>query len=178
MAPQGTDPAVGAHTDVVTGPDAAGEVEAALTALEQADPTVVAPARALVAGLLDTHGEALSRIVAILTESLDDPEPVLRALLIDPQVAEVLVLHGLHPDPPDVRAEAALAAAKDHIGVAAAEAQITSVGGDRLLLDPGGTHVRPEVQRALRRAVADAVPELRVELAEGPTGLRRRLPVL
>lgn len=162
---------------MVNPPDTAEEVEAALAALERADPDVVAPARALVAGLLDTHGEALSRIVAILDEVLDDPGPVLRALLADPRIAEVCILHGLHPDPPEVRAAEALDRARQHVGAMAADARITSIAEGHLWLDPGGGHVRPEVRRALRQAVADAVPELRVELVEGPTGLRRPLPV-
>ena len=79
------------------------DIERLVAEIESAaDPAMRERVRALVAAVLELHAGALARVV-----ELSAPER-LRELAADPTVAGALLLHGLHPDPIDVRARRAL----------------------------------------------------------------------
>ncbi len=130
-----------------------------------------------VAGLAEIYGQALAR-----TLELADPATVER-LLGDELVGHLLALHGIHPEPADVR----LARVVDRLGAALAghggtvelervENAVASVRvsvGGRGAGGPGPAargSSPAEVEEAVRRAVLTAVPELAgvvVELTGG-----------
>jgi hypothetical protein len=92
----------------------------------------------------------------------------------DPLLASLLVLHGLHPQPTDVRVEHTVAALREHFGVSEAELALESIedGVVRLRASPrlgGGSMSLRVAESAVRRAIEEAAPELeRIELVGLP----------
>ncbi len=130
-----------------------------------ADPIVSGQADELVSTMLSLYGAGLERVVELL-----DAEHV-RALADDELVANLLLLHGLHPDDVDTRVQRALDGVRPYLG--------SHAGGIEYLgVDPDGVaHLRLEgscdhcpsssmtVQTTVERAVLDAAPEVeRVEV--------------
>lgn len=143
-------------------------VEELLDALEaDAPPDVLLAVRELVALLLDAHRQGMTALV--------DATHVPPQLLDDPLVVDLLLLHGLHPDPPQLRAERVVAALRDELGAAAAGLRLLRVDDEALEVSlPGVTpSVGNVVLQRLTAGVPDAGPPRIVEL---PT--RRLLPVL
>jgi hypothetical protein len=61
-------------------------------------------ARDAISALSEVYGETLARTVRLAGTA---PDPV-RALAADPLVGHLMALHGLHPDPPQLRVEQAI----------------------------------------------------------------------
>ena len=78
--------------------DRAARIEELVGALQgSADDEARASARELVALVLELHGTAWAKLLALLDG--DSQREALRgALLAEPAIAEILLLHGLHPD--------------------------------------------------------------------------------
>ena len=84
-------------------------VEALLGDLERLDnPVVLGKAEELVAHLVEFYGQALSRIVDILGETVDVDSGLVQRLLQDKVVEGVLILHDLHPQSTEERVQTAL----------------------------------------------------------------------
>jgi hypothetical protein len=123
------------------------------------DPAGRDTARELVEAVLDLHGLALARIMAIVAEA-GEGRALLDRLGADEQVRAVLLLYGLHPEDPAVRLRRALERLQPRLaaaGVTAALARVTArsavvhvTGG------PGAEDIRHEVEQA----VVDAAPDL------------------
>ncbi len=142
------------------------------------DPAVSTRADELVRAVVGLYGGGLSRIVELLDEAQ------VRELAGDPLVAQLLLLHDLHPDDLRTRVQQALDHVRPYLG--------SHAGGiDYLGLDDAGVaHLRLEgscdgcpsssvtVKLAIEQAVLDAAPEIdRVEV-EGmvePTPKPRQL---
>lgn len=73
------------------------------------DPAAREDALQLVQCILDLHGSGIERMMEIVFESGPSGEALLRRLATDPLVANLLLLHGLHPDNLETRASQALA---------------------------------------------------------------------
>jgi hypothetical protein len=79
------------------------EIERTIREIEAtADPNTKAGVRRLVEGILEFHGEALSRILELSGETL------VRTLARDELVAALLLLYGLHPDDFETRVRRAI----------------------------------------------------------------------
>lgn len=117
-----------------------------------------AQATAAVQALVDVYGEALERIVRLAAGSED-------ALVGDPLVAHLLLVHDLHPHRPDVRIRAALAelAPQVRAELSAFEAGVATV---RVTAGPA------EVAEDAVRAAAPEITEVRVEQPR-PSGAAR-----
>jgi hypothetical protein len=118
----------------------------------------------LVSRLTALYGAALGRTL-VHVEETGALGPNLRARLCgDELVGALLALHGLHPDPPLARAEAAVERVRALIGEGAGSVAL-ALGDDGVLtVTLGGTWrtamARAAVDLALRRAIEEAAPEL------------------
>jgi hypothetical protein len=110
----------------------------------------------LVRRMLGLYAEGLARLLAHARAggagaTFDD------LIAGDELVSSLLLLHGLHPQPPAERVSRALAAAKSVLGPRGARAELVAVDG-------GVARVRFEgseaLQHIVRRAIEDAAPEL------------------
>jgi hypothetical protein len=124
----------------------------------------------LVSRLVALYGAALGRTLFLVEEkgALDDE--LRRRLCADELVSAMMALHGMHPDPPLVRAEAAVARVRTLLGDAAGTVALRLDEGGTLAITLGGewrcAMPRAAVDEALRRAVEEAAPELlRIDLA-------------
>jgi hypothetical protein len=131
-----------------------------------ADPATRAVAVDLVRAVMDLHGEALRRMVAMIAES--DPEMMAR-FGADDAVSRALVLHGLHPDAFATRLAGALEKLQQYFDSRGAAIEV-------LEAEPELVHVRVTAKRpgsaaAVRQVVEDAiyeaVPEVGDLLVEG-----------
>jgi Fe-S cluster biogenesis protein NfuA len=120
-----------------------------------------------VAAVVEIYGAALSRAL-LLARS---PE----AFTSDPLLGHLLLVHGLHPDPVDVRVRRALeevgarlgphGASLELLGIAGGMAEVRVTGGGGC-----GTPSSAELDEALREILLAEAPELvRVETVAGDT---------
>lgn len=135
----------------------AGErIEALLAELGRlADASAVATAEELVRALVGLYGEALDRVMAVLTET--DAAEALRRLTDDDLVAGLLVVHDLHPLTAAERIQRALDGVRPKLGV---ELIGVTDGVARLRLTGSGCGCGPDPAELVERAVADAAPEI------------------
>jgi Fe-S cluster biogenesis protein NfuA len=148
----------------------AGErVEALLAELaSHAGPQVAATAEELVRCLVELYGAGLGQIVRIIGE---DPEGngsgprLMDALVADPLVESLLLLHDLHPRDVATRVRQAIDAVMPKLGSHAGQVEFRGVddrGVIQLRLERSGHGCQSSsaaVQAAIEKAVAEAAPE-------------------
>ena len=130
-----------------------------------------AAARELLELVLDLHGLALARVVALVAAAEGGTELV-EQMAADQQVRAVLLLHGLHPEPLEERVERAIERAQPELGgtgcrvslieVRAAVARLRIAGADHLAAI-GASQLRQQIEAAL----IDAAPDLDGIVIEG-----------
>lgn len=127
----------------------------------------------LVRLLMQLYGAGLERMVEIVVEAADGP--TLAALVGDPLVSSLLLMHDLHPLGVEERVEQALESVRPYLGSHAGGVEFLGVD------DAGVAHLRLQgscdgcasstitVTTAIERAIADAAPDVvRVDV-EGVT---------
>lgn len=137
-------------------------VEDLLSQIRSSDPAVAGRAEEVIGLLVDLYGEALARVVEVV-----NPE----ALVDDPLLASLLVLHGLHPDPVDVRIERALDRIRPGLGDKKLDVlTLEEDGGLRLRLSSpldGCPSTIGTVQQTIEDAVSEWAPEVTSVSIEG-----------
>jgi hypothetical protein len=127
---------------------------------------VRARARDIVRAVLDLHGDALKRMMGEVAAGHASPQALVDAFAHDPQIAGVLLLHGLHPLDLESRVRAALAALAPSLQKQFARlAAVTITDGTvRVRLERGAGHggpaaapLRAHVEDAIVAAAPDAV---------------------
>jgi Fe-S cluster biogenesis protein NfuA len=172
---------VSAATTPTATPEALSfDIERQVQQLEAvADPAVRTLAMDLVSSVLQFHAEALERILRILQEESSDSAELLPALERDPLVRSVLLLHGLHSQPIEVRIHRALSEFEPTLEKYGAVAEFVDAGEERarIKLRLEGNHscgsTEETVRSLLERKLAQAAPELAeliIELPEASTG--------
>jgi Fe-S cluster biogenesis protein NfuA len=143
-----------------------------------ADPAIRATAMHLVSSVLQFHGEALAAMLRIMEEKGSNAPELLAALERDPLVRSVLLLHGLHSQPIEVRIDRALSEFEPTLNKYGAEAEVLQAGEEGITIKlrieghscaSTAETVRSLLERQLAQAAPD-VPELIIELPEAPTG--------
>ncbi len=151
--------------------DLSARIDTLLDELEgSAPPATVARVEELVRAVVALYGAGFERLVAMLLEEADG-ESQLRRLVADHVVANLLLLHDLHPDDVRTRIEQALDRVRPYLGSHAGGVAFDGVDAE------GVAHLRLEgscdgcpssaatVQLAIEQAVLDAAPEItRVEV--------------
>jgi Fe-S cluster biogenesis protein NfuA len=161
---------------------AAGErVETLLADLRShAGPQVADTAEELVSCLVELYGSGLAEIVAILARDTEAAPRLMDALIADPLVESLLLLHDLHPLDTGTRVQRALDQVLPQFGSHAPKVTygIDDQGVIHLRLENSGGHgcgAAPEtVQATIEQAVADAAPEaagVAAEVIETPAEL-------
>jgi Fe-S cluster biogenesis protein NfuA len=147
-------------------------IEALLDELSATSDAAAACAEELVASVVTLYGAGLERVVEILGEGPDGPALV-RRLAGDSLVANLMMLHDLHPDDVDTRIQQALDKVRPYLG--SHSGGITYVGVDgagvaQLQLIgscDGCAGSAATVHNAVERAVLEAAPELTGVAVEG-----------
>jgi Fe-S cluster biogenesis protein NfuA/nitrite reductase/ring-hydroxylating ferredoxin subunit len=130
------------------------------------DPSIVAKAEDLVQLLVDLYGAGLERVFEILSEQGPSGEYTMKTLAEDKFLASLLVLHGLHPVPVEVRVHEALEKVRPYLGSHAGGVKLVGIdeeGVVHLTLE-GSCHGCPSstitVKMAIERAIEEAAPEV------------------
>ena len=133
------------------------DLDELLARVEQIPGPAGEPAVEAVAAVVEIYGAALARALT-LAGSAD-------AFTGDPLLGHLLLVHGLHPDPVDVRVRRALdevgarlgphGAGLELLGIAEGTAQVRVAGGGGC-----GSPSPGELEQALREVVLAAAPEL------------------
>ena len=154
---------------MATGHDAqkAGErVEALLAELgSHAGPQVAATAEELVSCLVELYGSGLGEIVRIIGEDAEAAPRLMDALVADPLVESLLLLHDLHPLDVGTRVRQAIDRVRPRLGSHAGQVEFTGVddrGVVKLRLERSGHGCQSSsapVQEAIEQAVTQAAPE-------------------
>jgi Fe-S cluster biogenesis protein NfuA/nitrite reductase/ring-hydroxylating ferredoxin subunit len=140
--------------------DGAGRVEAVLERVEALpDPDARAVATELAQALLDLYGEGLGRMVAQVAER-DDDGALAAAFGRDDVVAELLLLHGLHPVPVAARVRRALDEVRPYLESHGGDVELLGVkdGVARLRLE-GSCNGCPSSSATLRLAIEEAIAQ-------------------
>jgi hypothetical protein len=124
-----------------------------------ADPAARESARELVEAVLDLHGLALARIMAIAAGA--EGGALLDRLAQDEQIKAVLLLYGLHPEDPATRIRRALDGLGSRFAAARVTAELARVSGSAASVRVcGGTDGAEDLRREIEEAVANAAPDL------------------
>jgi Fe-S cluster biogenesis protein NfuA len=146
-------------------------LEARLEALESlADPEARELALESVQMLLELYGEALTRVLRHAAGA--GGEPLMEMLVADEWVAQLLLLHGLHPEDVELRVRRALEEVRPNLGSHGGSVELLRVeGGTAYLRLEGSCHGCPASTLTLRSSIEEAVrrhaPELEGVVAEG-----------
>ncbi|HKT04948.1 MAG TPA: NifU family protein [Rugosimonospora sp.] len=149
------------HPDV----RAAGErVESLLDELRAGrDPHAAEVAEQLVRTLVELYGDGLGRVMRLAAEH--GGPPLLDALVAEPLVESLLLVHDLHPVDLDTRIQRALDRVRPYLGSHAGGVEYLGVDGEGMahLRLAGSCHGCPSsletVRSAIEQAVAEAAPE-------------------
>ena len=131
---------------------------------ESAPPRLAEQVEDLVRALAALYGAGLERVVALSADHGSDA--LLRRLAEDELVGSLLALHDLHPDPVEVRVQAALDRVRPFLGTHAGGVEMLGVDDEgvvRLQLQgtcDGCPSSALPVQGAIEDAVLDAAPEV------------------
>ncbi|OIK00916.1 hypothetical protein BIV25_07310 [Streptomyces sp. MUSC 14] len=155
----------------MAGPDVGGRIAALLDELGRtADPEVRARADELVRTLVEFYGEGLTRVVRLLRNAPPGADPV-AVLVADELVADLLILHDLHPDDTLTRVERALNRVRPYLGSHAGDVEVAGldVAADdgpvlRLRLR-GSCDGCPSSAQTVRWTIEEAVARLAPEIA-------------
>jgi Fe-S cluster biogenesis protein NfuA len=141
--------------------DRVGQVEALLEAVEGLpDPAARETAMELVQALLDVYGEGLARIVAAGNGLVDE-------LARDELVSHLLLLHGLHPVPLEVRVREALDEVRPYLATHGGDVELLGIddGVARLRLK-GSCSGCPSSALTLKHAVEEAITKAAPDVAD------------
>jgi Fe-S cluster biogenesis protein NfuA len=141
--------------------DRVGQVEALLEAVEALpDPAARETAMDLVQALLDVYGEGLARIVAAGNGLVDE-------LAHDELVSHLLLLHGLHPVPLEVRVREGLDEVRPYLEMHGGDVELLGIedGVARLRLK-GSCSGCPSSALTLKHAVEEAITKAAPDVAD------------
>lgn len=147
------------------------------------DHEVTERAEELVAAVVSLYGAALERIVARLADE-PDGDGLVRRVAEDELVANLLMLHELHPDDVTARVQAALDRVRPYLGAHAGGIEFLGVdenGIAQLQLEgscDGCAGSTATVQNAVERAVLDAAPDVVGIHVEGMVAPKPQTPGL
>lgn len=147
------------------------------------DHRVTERAEELVAAVVALYGAGLQRIVTALAERHDADE-VMNRLVDDDLVANLLMLHGLHPDDVGARVQAALDKVRPYLGAHAGGIEFLGVDEDgvaQLRLEgscDGCAGSAATVHDAVERAVLEAAPDVVSVHVEGMVEAKPATPGL
>jgi len=122
-----------------------------------ADPGAREAARELVEAVLDLHGLALARVMALAAA---DSPGLLDRFAQDEQIKAVLLLYGLHPQDPAARIEATLAALRPRFAALGAEVELVRVTATAASVRVTGCGDQEDLRREVEEAIANAAPDL------------------
>ena len=149
-------------------------VEGLITRLGQiGDPVARTTAVEFAGALLDLYSEGLRRTLAIIDRAGEPGHEIYRSLVDDGVVASLLLLHGFYPVDLETRVREALDAVRPYLAPYGGNVELVSLQGGVARLRLSGIGCRPSaptLDRAIRRAVRDAAPDLlglEVDLADG-----------
>jgi len=145
----------------------AGErIEALLAELAaHAGPQVGATAEELVSCLVELYGAGLAKVVQIIGEDTEGGKRLMDALVADPLVESLLLLHDLHPLDVGTRVRQAIEEVTPRLGSHAGQVEFVGVddrGVILLRLQQGGHSCQSSsagVQAAIEQSVTAAAPE-------------------
>jgi hypothetical protein len=150
-------------TETATLEKALHRLETLTAALDHvADPNARETARELLELTLDLHGLALARLTSI-TAGAENGPALTKALIADPHVCAILLLHGLHPLDAKARLREAIERMRpqwdergfrvDLLGVGASSARVS-------VYKNGSAVPTDELRQEIERVLADAAPDL------------------
>jgi len=130
------------------------------------DPEVRAIALELIQSVVELHGAALARMLESISQTRFG-EHALETAIKDDLVASVLLLHGLHPDPIEIRVLRALDKVRPYLHTHGGNVEFVSVdkGTVRIKL-VGSCGTCPSSSITLKNAVEDALYEAAPDIVE------------
>ncbi len=123
------------------------------------DPSARAMAKDLAQSLMDLHGTGLERMLDLIYESGPGGQAMIDSLGQDGLVGSLLLVHGLHPFPLDMRVARALEKVRPYLGSHGGNVELLGVTPDgvvRLRLE-GSCHGCPSSRVTLKYAIEDGI---------------------
>jgi Fe-S cluster biogenesis protein NfuA/nitrite reductase/ring-hydroxylating ferredoxin subunit len=141
------------------------------------DPVARRTATDLAAGLLELYGEGLARLVSHVADHDHDGE-LARLLADDELVAHLLLLHGLHPVPLELRVRGALDGVRPYLESHGGDVELLGIddGIARLRLQgscKGCPSSAATLKLAIEEAIHEAAPDVGAIEAEGAVAAGR-----
>ncbi len=143
------------------------------------DPAARAMAQELVRTLMELHGAALERVLAIVRKNGAAGGTIVDQLARDELVASVLLLYDLHPVDLDTRVRGALEKSRPYLKTHGGNVELVGIedGGIVRLRMQGSCHGCPSsavtLKLAIEQAIHEAAPDVSAILVEGQAELGR-----
>jgi Fe-S cluster biogenesis protein NfuA len=136
-----------------------GRIEALIDELERtADPAARRQAQALLQAVLEFHGAALGRILAMAGATGPPGRALIAAMAGDDLVSNLLMLHGLHPDSLEERVARALDQIRPRLGAHGGDVELVGIeAGVVRLRMKGSCHSCPSSSATLTQTIEDAL---------------------
>jgi hypothetical protein len=138
-------------------------MQTAMSALDEiGDATAHSVAKDLVDALLDLHGIALAKTMAVVLNG-ENGRALAERLAADDYVAATMLLHGLHPEDPETRLRKKISAMRPHWGVRGFRVDLAEVSASSAkahILWSNPTVDRRAVLLEVEAALTDAAPDL------------------
>jgi Fe-S cluster biogenesis protein NfuA len=137
------------------------------------DPAVRELAQECLSTALELHGQGLARMLQLLQNAGAAGQPTLKAMLRDPLVRALLLIHGLHPVDVRTRLSEALEKVQPYLKSHGGNVELVGIENDVARVRfHGACKTCPAsavtMESAIRTAVAEACPELLgLELDQG-----------
>jgi Fe-S cluster biogenesis protein NfuA len=153
-------------------PPGIGRIEELIRAVEgSADPAARDHVRELARAILGLHEAGLRRMVELIARAGEPGAEIMDACARDELVGSLLLLHDLHPQPPEARVQQVLAQLRPLLHQHGADLEVVGVaeGLVRLMAAGGGRGMppTPALRRLVEGAVREAVPDVeRVEFED------------
>ena len=148
------------------------ELIAALEALD--DPRAREPAKELLQVVLDLHTNGLARLMELIADAGAMDDAMTEALARDPQVAALLLLHGLHPQDLPTRVARAVDKMRTLLGAQGIRIELLDAAEEAVRVQVSGRlqgkhNSVGELQQEIEHAIFEAAPEaMRVDIAGLP----------
>src|SRR6185369_1645712 len=157
-------------------PNPSQRLEALVRQVEElTDPSARALAQDCIHSLLELYGEGLARVLQLVENEGPGEHPVRQALLQDPLVRSLLLIHGLHSQSLEMRLGQALDKVRPYLNSHGGNIELVSLENEMARLRFNGTcqscpSSAVTMELAIRRAIEEECPDLMsLELDNSPT---------
>jgi Fe-S cluster biogenesis protein NfuA len=137
-------------------------VEALVATLERcSDPATREAAREIVRSLLDLHAKGLEQMLELADAAGESGQTLIERFGRNPIVSNLLLLHGLHPEPAEKRAGDTLAKIRPRLHALGGDAELISCDAEAVRVRlRGDSSAADDLRSIVEESLTDSAPDI------------------